>query len=266
MPALVSKSLREYRRSLIGWTTALSAFFAFYLSIYPSIARDPEFYSRAALAKYPGALKDLMGGMADIATGAGYLQVAVYQLFGPLLFIVLGMILGNRAIAQPEESGTLELTLTLPINRGRFVLQRFAALLLGLLAVTVITLLVVYGMSLASGMNVPFDHILAGHTGIFLLALFFGSLALAVGAATGRKVLAMSAVGVLAVGGYVVETMGGQLAAISWLKWISPFHYYLGGQPLANGFPTGDYLVLVAATAVLVLTSVLSFDRRDVGV
>ncbi|MEU7002489.1 ABC transporter permease subunit [Nonomuraea sp. NPDC046570] len=266
MPALVSKSLRDQRRSLIGWTIGMSAFFVLYLSIYPSISADPALYSQTATAKYPGALKDLMGGLDDFASGAGYLQTVVYQLFGPMLFVVCAMVLGNRALAQPEEAGTLELTLTLPVDRGRLVLQRFAALLLGLLAVAAVTFLVVWGLSAATGMNVPADRILAGHTGVFLLGVTFGTIALAVGAATGRKALGMSAVGVIAVGGYIVETMGRNVAAISWLKWISPFHYFLEGQPLRQGFPVGDYLVLAAATAVLALIAVLAFDRRDVGV
>jgi len=54
--------------------------------------------------------------------------------------------------------------------------------------------------------------------------------------------------------------------ALAWLKWLSPFHYYGSGQPLYNGLPVGDYLVLAGATAVLTLTAVLAFDRRDVGV
>lgn len=266
MPALVSKTLREYRRSLIGWTIGLCAFFTMYLSIYPSIAASPDVYQGAALAKYPGALRDLMGGLNDMTSGAGYLQTLVYQLFGPMLFTVCAMGLGTRAIAQPEESGTLELSITLPIDRKVFVLQRFAALFAGLLAVALVTLLLVWAMVGRADMNVPFDRILAGHTGVFLLALLFGTLALAVGAATGRRVIAMSVVGAVAVGGYIVETVGKNVDAISWLKWISPFHYYLDGQAIYNGFPWGDYLVLAGASIVLVLTAVLSFDRRDVGV
>lgn len=263
---VITRTLREYRRTLIGWTIGLSGFFAMYLSIYPSIAASPEVYQGAALAKYPGALRDLMGGLDDFTTGAGYLQTLVYQMFGPMLFALSAIGLGTRGIAQPEEAGTLELAITLPIDRKAFVLQRLAGLFLGLLAVAVVTLLVVWGFASMAEMNVAFDRILAGHTGVFLLALLFGTLALAVGAATGRRVIAMSTAGVLALGGYIVETMGKNVDAISWLKWLSPFHYYLDGQPLYHGFPWGDFLVLAGATIVLVLTAVLSFDRRDVGV
>ncbi|MGC5015238.1 ABC transporter permease subunit [Streptosporangium sp. DT93] len=267
MPALTSKSLRDHRRALIGWTVGIGAFFGLYLSFYPNIASNPDLYGAAALKKFPPAMRDLMGGLAGgFTSGSGFLQALVYQLFGPLLFIMCAAVLGNRAIARPEEAGTLELTLTLPITRRRLLLERFAALALSLLGVAAVTLVIVLALSAAVGLGVPAGRILAGHTGVFLLALFFGTLCLTVGAATRRPGVALAVVGVVAVAGYVVETMGKDVDAVSWLRWISPFHYYLDGRPIQLGFPVWEYLVLAAATAVLVLVAIPAFDRRDVGV
>ncbi|MFD1929872.1 MULTISPECIES: ABC transporter permease [Nonomuraea] len=263
---MITKTLGEYRRALIGWTVGISLFLTMYVSIYASMREDPETLSKQALAKAPGALRDILGGMEDIATATGYLQTVVYQLLVPLMFIVCAMILGNRAIAQPEESGTLELTVTLPIDRKRLVLDRFAGLLIALLTLAAITFLVVVGVAQSIDLGVGVDRILAAHTGVFLLALFFGTLTLAVGAMTGRKALAMTVVGVWGIAGYMVITVGRNVDAISWLKWVSPFHYYAEGRPLYQGFPLGDYLVLAGAALVLALTAILAFDRRDVGV
>ncbi|MBB2748832.1 UNVERIFIED_ORG: ABC-2 type transport system permease protein [Microbispora rosea subsp. rosea] len=266
MPTLVRKSLGEYRRALIGWTVGLCAFLGMYISIYASMMNDPDTFSKQAMAKFPGAFRDLMGGMTDIATGRGYLQAVAYQLLGPLLFTMCAAILGNRAIAGPEEAKTLELTLTLPIDRRRLLLERWAGLTLGLLGVALVTLAVAAGASSAADMDVPFGSILAAHTGLFLLVLFFGTLTLCVGAAFGRKQIALAVAGVWGVAGYIVETMGRSIDAISWLRWISPVHYYLDGRPLYQGWPYGDYLVLLGATAVLLMTALLAFERRDVGV
>jgi ABC-2 type transport system permease protein len=266
MPVLVSKSLRDYRRGLIGWTLGISAFMLVYLSVYSSIVADPDVYGPAVLAKFPGPLRDLMGGLDNFTSGAGYLQAVAYQMFGPLLFTMCAVTLGNQVIAQPEEKGTLELTLALPIDRRRLLLERFAALALGLLGVALITFALIAGMAAALDMGVPFANLVAAHAGLFLLVLFFGTVTVTVSAATRRKGLATAVAGVWAVGGYVVETLGRDVAAISWLRWLSPFHYFLDGRPLYQGFPTGDYLVLAGATVVLLLTAMLAFDRRDVGV
>lgn len=266
MLTLTRKTLREYRRALVGWAIGLSAFLGMYISIYASMTEDPETFGRQAIAKYPGALKDLMGGLADIATGRGYLQAIAYQLLGPLLFTMCAAILGNRAIAGPEEAKTLELTMTLPIDRRRLVLERWTAMLAGLLAVALVTLAVIAGASSAAGMGVPFGDILAAHTGLFLLVLFFGTLTVCVGAAFGRRQVALAVVGVWGIAGYVVETMGRNVDAIAWLRWLAPVHYYLDGRPLYQGWPWADYLVLLGATAVLLMTALLAFERRDVGV
>ncbi|WP_113702033.1 ABC transporter permease subunit [Nonomuraea lactucae] len=264
---MISKSLRDHRRALIGWVIGLSAFLSMYVGVvYPSIVEDPATYSAQAVAKYPGALKDLMGGLQDFATAPGYLQTVVYQILLPVLFIVCAMVLANRSLAGPEESGTFELIVTLPIDRRRLVLQLFAAMALGLLAVAAVTLAVAWALARSVDMDVRFDRIMAAHIGVYLLALFFGTLTLAVGAATGRKAVASAVLGVWAVLGYMVVTVGKNVDAVSWLKWVSPFHYYAEGRPLYEGLPVGDYLVLAGAVAVLALTAVLSFDRRDVGV
>ncbi|MFI6740701.1 ABC transporter permease subunit [Nonomuraea sp. NPDC050451] len=263
---MIAKSLRDNRRSLIWWCLGISAFMGVYLGAYANVKLNPETYDSMAMAKFPGPLKDLMGGLGDFASGAGYLQTVVYQLFVPMLFIVFAMNLANRAIAQPEESGTLELVVTLPVDRRRLVLDRFAALAVAMLVLAVVTLLATWAMSEVVEMGVPFDRILAAQLGVLLVGLLFGTMGLAVGAATGRRAIASAVVGVWAVAGFVVVTIGRNIDAISWLKWVSPFHYYSEGRPLYEGLPVGDYLVLAGATAVLALTAVLSFDRRDVGV
>jgi ABC-2 type transport system permease protein len=53
---------------------------------------------------------------------------------------------------------------------------------------------------------------------------------------------------------------------IAFLRDISPFHYYSGGEPLRHGLQVADLGLLVAASAVLVALGGLVFDRRDVAV
>ncbi|MDH2429699.1 ABC transporter permease subunit [Sphaerisporangium sp. TRM90804] len=266
MPTLVLKTLREYRRSLIGWTVGICAFAGMYTSFFPQIRANADLYSQAALSKYPDSVRTLLGGLENITSGAGFMQSIIYQLFVPLLFTMCAVALGAKAIAEPEESKTLELTLTLPLDRKRLVLERFAALVVGLLGVAVVSLLVVALVGASVDIGVPFGRILAAHSMVFLLVLFFGTLSLTAGAATGRKAAALGVAGVYAVAGYVVNALAPNVEVMSWLNRLSPFYYYSEGRPLITGFPIGDALVLLAATAVLVMTAVLSFDRRDVGV
>jgi ABC-2 type transport system permease protein len=101
---------------------------------------------------------------------------------------------------------------------------------------------------------------------LVLLAFFFGSLALAVGAVTGSRGLALGVVAIVGVLTYFANTLGPSVEALAWSEKVSPFFYYSGGDPLRNGFQVIDSLILLAAAAVLIGIAVLGFRRRDVAV
>ncbi|MBF6169400.1 hypothetical protein IU486_32425 [Streptomyces gardneri] len=99
---------------------------------------------------------------------------------------------------------------------------------------------------------------------LILLAIVFGALAIGVGAATGRRgpVLAGTAgAGVLA---YAANSLAGVINA-DWLKYLSPFHYYIGGEPLRNGIQWTDAAVLDVISVVLVGAGLLRFNQRDLA-
>ena len=48
-----------------------------------------------------------------------------------------------------------------------------------------------------------------------------------------------------------------------WAGW-SPFHYYLGNDPLNNGMDWGNAAVLAAISVVLIAASLVFFQRRDI--
>jgi len=51
--------------------------------------------------------------------------------------------------------------------------------------------------------------------------------------------------------------------AISWLRYLSPFHYYAGHDPLGRGAGLGDLSVLCASALVLTAVAVAAFRWRD---
>ena len=101
------------------------------------------------------------------------------------------------------------------------------------------------------------------------LALFgacLGGLAFAVGAATGRKALALGISAGVAVLAYLANGVFPQLEGLEWTREVSPWHWYLGGEPLKHGLQAGDALLLLAVTLVLVAAGTWRFNRRDVAV
>ncbi len=63
--------------------------------------------------------------------------------------------------------------------------------------------------------------------------------------------------------GFLINGFAPVVNAVEWLKYLSPFYYYQGHDPLGAGVDVGDLVVLAAGTIVLTIAAVLAFERRD---
>lgn len=261
MLSLVGKSLHDQRRLLIGWMIGLAAYAMTYLSFY---GRFTEL-SEAKMAAMPESVRTAFG-WDNFQTGAGYLNAVVFDVFAPLLLIIFATTLGNRAIAALEEDGILDLYLANPITRVRFLLSRYSVVVGALLVSIGVLIAIVLTYAVTKDMGVGITNILAAGLGLTLIALVFGTLAFAVGAITGRRSLVLGVTGAAAVITYMFKAIPDLAGGMYWLRWLSPFHYALGNDPLVDGFRVWTALVLIALIAGLLTIAITRFDRRDVGV
>ena len=265
--SVLLKTLRDQRRSLLFWGVGLVLVAAFLAGFYPTV-KDNKLFQQM-LETYPDELKGLMGitEAMDITSGVGWLNVEAFGLLAPLLFIVYGVIAGSAAIAGEEGRGTLYLLLTEPIERGRVVLEKFGAMALATAALCIILYAALAVGASAAGMDdVGMLNMAAITASAGLLGLTFGALAFAVGCATGRSGLAGGVAAAAAIATYLVNAMSMSVDALAPIKWASPFFYYNGADPLANGLDQTHALVLLAAPAALCAVGYLGFRRRDIAV
>jgi ABC-2 type transport system permease protein len=252
-----TKTLFDQRRSLLWWAVGLLAVIAAYVAPYRQYLEQGMLNVNTGNAMYEAIGYD--------NSPAGYLQGTLYGLTGALLIIMAAAATGARAIAGDEEAGTLDLLLAHPVSRTRLVLERFAAL-----AATVALLgLVVWAATVAAvnlaDMGVGADRIAVATLGLVLLALGFGTAALAIGALIGRRGLVLGVAAALAVGAYLAYTVGGQVQSLEAMRKLSPFYYYLGGDPLRTGVDLGHVAVLAAIPLVLLGVALWSLTRRDIA-
>ncbi|WP_280233849.1 ABC transporter permease subunit [Nocardia cyriacigeorgica] len=248
-----TQTLKDQRRGLIGWSAGLAVVPTLYLPSYESLKEQ------GSLDIQQNSMYDAMG-LSDFASGTGFLNSTVYSLMGLLLMLIFAVTIATRSATQ-EENGTLDLLLAQPISRNSLLLQRFAALATQIAIVTaVLTVSVIAGAN-AGKLDVETGNIIAASAGLGLLALLTGTVALLVGAATGKRSLALGVAALLAVGGYLANNLGGD-----WLRKLSPFYYANGDSPLVNGWNGMHLAVLAAAAAAALVLAVVSFDRRDLAV
>lgn len=257
-----TKALWDARRSLLGWTLAVAAVAAMYAAFWPSI-QTPEMLK--ALESYPEGVLEAFN-YDDLTTAAGYLGGSVYGLLVPLLVTIFAIAGGTRAVAGDEEAGMLDLLLAHPVSRTRLVLHRMAALLAGVALIAAVVGLVITAMIGPVG----FDGITVGEVAamtlhLILLGAVFGALAFAVGAVLGGRAVTLGISSGVAVLAYLASGVIPQVEGLRWVRNLSPFYWYNGGDPLVDGVHPGHALLLATATAVLAAVGVWRFNNRDVA-
>lgn len=253
--------VHDQRHSLVVWATAMAAVSAMYTAFYPTIGGGTM---EDMLDTMPAEVITALGFDA-IATAAGYVTSTVYSLVGIVLLLVYGISQGAKLVAGQEEAGTLELELTAPITRTITYAERLIALWLGLLALVAAVSAVVLVLTATLPLGLASTNVLATGALMWLTGGLFSTLALAAGATTGRKSIGLAAGAGAVVLLYMSNALG-PLAELGWMTAISPFDWYLGNEPLANGMDWTGAALLLGCSALIAAGGMLGFRRRDLMV
>ena len=263
LQTVFTKTLRDQIRPMTWLTIGTTVLLLYIVLLYPTIRDSPDL-SRF-VEELPEPLKAILGAQ-DFASAAGYLRAETFSLMIPLIFIIFGVVLGANAIAGEEEKGTLDLLLANPLRRQRVVVDKFLALCVLVLALGIVALAVLWAGATAINMDIGADKLAAAMLGSVLIGILFGALALAIGASTGQRSLALSIPAAFALASYLLNSMAPLADWLEPYRVLSPFYYYLGTDPLIHGFDPVNNLVLLVAALVLAAVAVVTFERRDLRV
>lgn len=255
------KSLRDQRRGLVGWSIGVALLVLLEAALWPSIRDMADL--QEFLDSYPEVLRELFN-LEEFASGTGFLNAELYSALLPILFLIYSIGRGARAVAGEEESGTLDVLLMTRVSPARLVLLQAAALAAAPAGLGLVLFVAVAGFSAVFGLGVSTGAAASGSLAMVLLGVEFGWLALAVGAVTGRRVVAISVAAAVAVGGYLLYVAGQLVDAVEPWQPLSPFHQAIEGGPLGAGLPIAYSWMLLAGLAA-VLAALPLFERRDIA-
>ena len=260
-----AKTLRDQRRSYPWWVVGFMGTVVMYAAVWPSIAENADMFEDY-MKNLPDVFQELIGGAGGFTTPEGYLGSELFSFLGPILLLVYAIGAGARAIAGEEEGGSLDLLLSTPVRRRRVLVDKFEAMVLGTFGLAFVAWLAVVALGPIWDLRPDLENFTAACLHLFLLAIAFGAIALAVGSATGSKGLAIGVPSGFALVAFIVNLFG---TTVSWLEPVrplSPFYYYSGSEPLANGVDVVHALVLVAIVTVALAFAVWRFERRDLAI
>jgi ABC-2 type transport system permease protein len=264
MRALISLQWRERRAARVGWSVAWAVLVAMYVATWPVVRAHGKQYDEI-LAGLPDAMRAAMGatGGSAFSTPGGYLTAELLAIVGPLVAVTMGVLLGVACLAREEEDGTLEVLLAQPVTRVRLVLARALAAGAEILAVLVLSALVLWGVGAAVDLGLGLWVSLRAMGMLALLAFEALFLSLAIGAATGRAARSRAAAGGVALGCFLVATLGPSIEALEPLVQLSPFRTLVDSDPFRQGPELVHLLALTLPSLLLLSLATWVFRGRD---
>ncbi|NND84095.1 MAG: ABC transporter permease subunit [Acidimicrobiia bacterium] len=256
--SVLTKTLSDHQAIMV-----VTSMVMFYMGLImgPIYAFIPE-ATWEAFASFPDVLMAMIGG-TDFSTPAGFFQAEIFAITAPIAIGVLTIVMGAKGLAGEEKDRTMGLLLATPITRRRVLVEKFGAMVIHTIIFGVATFFGTWIGVLISGVDLGVGGILAATALLVLFGLLLGAVALLLSAATGRTGIATYGaigVGVLSYFAWSFLPINERLA--DWAQ-LSPFHYFLGSDPLTEGMAWGDAGVLIGLTLLLVALAVPLFDRRD---
>lgn len=262
---ILLKTLHDQRRSLWWWSVGMVMLVGLTVPFYPTIRDNPQY--NELISSLPAQVRAaFLSGVQDITSPEGYLNGRLFTLLLPLILLIYAIGVGANAIAGEEERHTLDLLLAHPVKRSRVVLEKFGALAIGMVLLGLVVWVSLWGGAAVVDMDIAAGKLAAATASAVGLALLFGTLALALGAVTGKRGLSSSVAAVVALGSYLIYSFAALNDRVAQVQPASPFFWYLGGEPLRNGLQLGHVAALIGTTLVLLALAVWTFNRRDVAV
>lgn len=255
LATVVTKTfLDRWKGAAIG-AAALAVMFFFGMAVYRDI--DLALYT-----DLPEALRALMNIPSDADVGA-LAYGAIYSSYGALTLASLALSMGSASIAGEERNGTMGLLLGNPKSRTHILVSKAANIVI--LSALGALILWVAGIVVPDILNVDVTGIQVGALvfHMFVIAVFHGFLAMAIGAWTGKNSLASGVtVGVMVISFFAV----GLLPLVDSLKngvKVFPWYYYSGSNSHINGIDWGHLAVLFVGIGLLAALAALGVNRRD---
>ena len=263
------RTVQDNLTGVFIWGSVFSLLLAILALIFPY---QQESNTLVNILSGLGLLERLTGAreidIAAFSTFEGYLALQVLG-WTPIIFSAYLIPQAINAVMAEERDGTLDLLLTMPLPRWRFLLEKTLAIVFSFMCILfmmMVTLIIVtraipeIDFAIWQPMN-SIWHIFP----ISMVILAF-TLLLCV---TLRQPSTVGGLAVLFVlGNYFIRAISDVTDAplFTFLRHINLFEYYASVAALAEGVNMARDLLVVAFAGVIFALAVVQFQRRDIGV
>ena len=252
---IVTKTTLDRWKGMAIGVVTLAALLFFGMAVY----RDIDLAVYTSLPEIARTLMDIPAD-ADVASLS---YGAIYGSYGAMTMAALAISMGSASIASEERKGTIGLLLANPKSRTAVLVSKAASMVL----LTALGSLFLWLAGIAA--PAVLDVSIAGiHLGdfmfhLFVMAVFFGFMALAIGAWTGSSGVATGvSLGVMFVS-FIGSGLFPLIEGYEYLAKVFPWYYFNDSRPVVNGIEWGHLAIFFAGIAVFAAVGLVGVNRRD---
>jgi ABC-2 type transport system permease protein len=262
------ETLRQTWLQAIYWGVGLGLISLFMILIVPNA--DALNQMVELLKTMPPFLLQAAGVGDDLnflATPDGFVAVGF---FGKMLLLIAAypIVMGLRVTINEEDSGSLDMLLSLPVPRWRVVLEKFAAYTLTIFVIVVLSFIGIWAGRVMSGIEINLGRVAETILNLTPSLILILAATVFIGTVIRRRKIALGVATAFIIGSFMLDTIGaiakGTIAEN--LRALSFFKYFDGAGVMQNGLEWANVMLPLVVAVVLLVGSLWAFQRRDVGV
>ncbi len=264
---VVGNTLRTSWKQILYWGLGLGA-----LGLYIDfIAMSPDIISGYAdlFKSMPPAMLQAFGAsdIALLTTSEGWI-VSVFVSEAAIFLSVFAVLAGLNISANDEQSGVMDVILSLPISRSAYLLERWIGYALIGLGIILLTAAITVGGMIAMNIEAPRDVILKSILNLYPATLLAMTVTCLLATTLRRRAVAIGAAAAFVVVSYVFNVIGAAASgAISELMDTLSYFSYIHGEAFVIGtYDPVDSVIIIVAILVGFALSLKMFVSRDIGV
>lgn len=244
----------------IGIPVFIAGFIAMMALMWPSMQDQIRTRFESMQSDFYKAILGEMGleGFSWQSTFFMYISTTIQ------IVVIIASIFIVRLITTDYDKNRLDVVLSLPIPRWRYLLEKYLVFLSFNLLYPILILVTTILSTAAIGEEIDAVLILNYSIGVWLLLFSLGALSLLCGAIFLESNRSITMAGILIVGQYFLNNIGGLLESLNIVQKFSLF-YYLKPSTISNVgmLPLGEVFIILTVGILALATGLFVFQKRE---
>lgn len=264
--------VKRLLKSCIIWSIVCGGLIVLFMALFPSMSNSgmKELVNTKMDAIPSDLLKALnIEATVDFTNIFDYLTYAVQYI--AMASAIYGAILGVNSLIREESEGTIEFLYSKPVRRGKIVSSK----LLSIVAIYYVYIIILGIFTMCVCVVVKPDdvemielilNIKTMFIGISLLGYIFMAIGILISSVikTSKSSIPI-AIGIFFVS-YFMGMIGKLKDSFEWLKYISPFDYYVPSVIIKDGFEVEYILIGLGIICISLISTYFIYNKKDMEI